>query len=518
MLRNASRAAAAALCLSVPAFAQSGNELIFVGTSTAGTTDPYYFIESATVRVADRGGLISTNNVTGAAWTNTGRTLYVSNSLPPGGISVAQWNGASSVWSQVWATSRACYGLGYDLLRQRVWTIDSSPGYNELVCVDVDAASPTYGTAIGQTTTLSGPIRERWALSFSGSFAIVPHLLLGSGTVDIVDTNPLSATFLQITQSVVVPGAQSAGFCMVADCAVTPDEQYALFVYTGTGFARLGALHVPTGTLVDFSPTIPGQQDYSLGLSVASSMALANTGAFAVVTGLGSGGWVARISLDWNNPGNTTHQNLTPIGGIPNCNGVSISADDSRFACANWAVASPPAPPAYLSVFDVATGARLQRLTLNSAWNVYTTAWQDASPVATYTPFGSGCLGTLGAPLLRAANGSRPGLGLNFAQEILNVPSNIAIASLGFSNGASGGLPLPLDLTAIGMNGCTMWVDPAISTFLFTASTTASMSYSIPSDPYLFGLPIYTQGWAYDPAANTAGWTATDGGMGWVGL
>lgn len=154
MLRYISRAAAA-LCCSLPAFAQAGNELIFVGTSTSGTTDPYYYVESATMSVADRGGVRATNNVTGAAWTNTGRTLYVANSLPPGGISVAQWNGSASSWAQVWASSRACYGLGYDLLRQRVWTIDSAPGYNELVCIDVDAASPTYGTAIGQTTTLS---------------------------------------------------------------------------------------------------------------------------------------------------------------------------------------------------------------------------------------------------------------------------------------------------------------------------------------------------------------------------
>ncbi len=518
MLRHVSRAAAAALFFSIPAFAQTGNEIVFAGTSLAGTTDPYYMIESSTLTIPERGGLSSTNNVTGAVWTNTGRTLYVANGLSPGGISVAQWNGSSSAWSQLWASPRACYGIGYDLLRQRIWTIDTTSGYNELVCVDIDAASPTYGVAIAQTNTLTGPIRERWALSFSGNFAIVPHLLLQSGLLDIVDTNPTSPTFLQITQSVVVPGALTAGFSMVADCAVTLDEQYALFVYTGTGFSKLGALHVPTGTLVDFNPVAPGQQDYNLGLSVASSMELANTGAFAVVGGIGGGGWLARIAFDWNNPGATTHQNFTPVGGIPNCNGVSISADASRFSCANWAVASPPAPPAYVSIFDSTTGVRLQRLTLGSAWNVYTTAWQDASPIATYTPFGTGCLGSLGTPLMRAASGSRPGLGRNFAQDITNVPSNIAIASLGFSNGSSSGVPLPVDLTVIGMNGCTMWVDPALSTFLFTATTTATMNYSIPNDPYLFGLLIYTQGWSYDPTANSAGWTATDGGVGWVGL
>lgn len=517
MLRTSSRAVASALVLSLSVTAQAGNELIFVGTSTSGLTDPHYFIESATMVVPDRGAIASTNNVTDAVWTNQGRTLYVSNGLPPGGISVAQWDGTVASWSQLHATSRGCYGIGLDVPRQRLWTLQTSSGYNELHCIDLVPTSPTFGASIAQTTTLSSPIRERWALSPTGNFALVPALLLGSGTVDLVDTNPSNPTFTQTILSLPLPGAISSGISMVVDCGFTADEQHAVLCYTGPGFAKIAALNVQSGTFVDFNPNAAGQQDYSLGLSVASSLDLSFSGAFAVVTGIGSGGWCTRVFFDWVNPGNTTHQNLTVLGGLPNCNGVSISPEETRFAFATWAVASPPQPPAYLSVYDVFSGVQLQRLTLSSAWNVYTTAWQDSSPVATYTPFGAGCLGTAGVPTMRAAAGSRPGLGLTFVQEIANVPSNIAIASLGFSGAQSGGIPLPLDLSVIGMTGCTMWADPERSTFLFTPTTVATVLYGIPNDPYFFGLPFYTQGWVLDAAANAAGWTSTDGGMAVVG-
>ena len=516
MLRTTFRAVASALVLSLPLVAQAGNELVFVGTSTSGMTDPHLFVESATMTVADRGGINATNNVTDAVWTDSGRTLYVANGLAPGGISVAQWNGTTSSWSQLHASSRGCYGLGLDVPRQRLWTLASASGYNELHCIDLVSTSPTYGAAIAQTNTLSGPIRERWALSPTGNFALVPHLLLGSGTVDLVDTNPANATFSQVILSLPLIGAISSGISMVADCAFTPDEQHALLVYTGPGFAKIAALHLPSGMFVDFDANVAGQQDYSLGLSVATSMAVSASSLFGVVTGLGGGGWVARIAFDWTNAGNTTHTNLTPAGGLPNCNAASIAPDEARFAVTNWT--GTAIPPAYLSIYDLATGSLVQRLTMQSVWNAYTTAWQDRSPLGSYTPFGAGCAGVVGVPELRAVAGSRPGLGLAFAQSILNVPSNIAIASLGFSTSSSGGIPLPLELTVVGMPGCTMWIDPAQSTFLFTATTTATVSYVIPNDPFFFGLPFFTQGWALDPAANAAGWIATDGGTALIGL
>ncbi len=45
--------------------------------------------------------------------------------------------------------------------------------------------------------------------------------------------------------------------------------------------------------------------------------------------------------------------------------------------------------PSKLIIADTPSGIQLQSTRLNTMWNVYFTAWQDASPIADYTPFGA---------------------------------------------------------------------------------------------------------------------------------
>src|SRR5262245_59940347 len=112
MPRLPHNALAAALAV-VPLLAQAGSEVVFVGTSTIGSTDMHAFFASGTGTIVQQAGNIYTDNVTDAVWANTGRKLYVGQSLQ-NRVSRAQWNGSSATWSSFYAAPGACYGLGLD--------------------------------------------------------------------------------------------------------------------------------------------------------------------------------------------------------------------------------------------------------------------------------------------------------------------------------------------------------------------------------------------------------------------
>ena len=370
-----------------PALAQAGNEVIFVGTSTSGTTDNNAFVASASGSLLLVGPSGYTNNVTDAFWADTGRNLYCSQSIGPmggpGQVSRAAWDGTTATWSTFFAAPGACYGLGQDSFRRRLWVLTGA-GTNtrELYCLDADPISPTYGTLLAQTSALTGPTRERWGMSPSGNFAAVPHAFVNGGLFEIVDTNPLSATFLQIVVSTTIPGAASAGFAFVSDCRVSIDDAYAYVLYAGTGVGRLAVFDLAAQTWLDFGPAA-GQQDLQVGVGVPNSMALSIDRSFALVAGGGSPAGVSRLDFDYANPSNST---VTVFGGFlaPNCNGLSLSPDGTR-ACVT-STNQPVAPPGTLIVFDAATGATIHTLPLGNLWNIYTTAWQDASPTARAAP------------------------------------------------------------------------------------------------------------------------------------
>jgi hypothetical protein len=78
----------------------------------------------------------------------------------------------------------------------------------------------------------------------------------------------------------------------------------------------------------------------------------------------------------------------------------------------------------------VAAGsALLQYITLPGAWNVYTTAWQDLRPDASYTAYGTGYAGSAGVPTLAA--GSLPRVGTVFTSIIGNIPTAVAFFGMG---------------------------------------------------------------------------------------
>ncbi|MCA8952651.1 MAG: hypothetical protein KDE27_24275 [Planctomycetes bacterium] len=518
------RFVAAASVAAVAVLAQSGNEVIFVGTSVGGSADPYHLVESGTG--ASIGATSAfTDNCTDAVWNDTGRNVYVASSLQ-NRVTRGEWSPTGlPTWSTFYAAPGACYGLGLDRFRQRLWVLTGATGSTrELHCLDADPNSPGYGGLITQTTTLGTVARERWELSPSGNLAAVPHAFISGGLLEIVDTDPGSPTFTQVVVSTTVPGTSGIGFAIASDVAISIDDLHVYVLYTGiagtTVVGGLAVLDLANMAWLDFDAGTAGQQDFTMPFPVPNVMDLALDKSFAVISGQGGGGWAIRVDFDYNNPGNTFYtEYLAGQGLLPNCNAVSLSPDWQRLAVS--ATPTNLSSPSNLVVIDAYTGALLQNVTLNPAWNVYTTAWQEASPLATYAQFGAGCAGTNGVPVLDAVPGSRPALGSTFQATIGNLPAaNLAILTTGFSNtfNSSTSQPLPADLSGVGMPGCFQLADPVAIQFLFGSGGTAPWSWSIPSSQAWFGLPFYQQAFAIDAGANQLGLTASNGGAGVLGL
>lgn len=517
MQRPSLRIAVAAASLVLSVSAQTGNEVVFVASSTSGSADQHAFVESATGTIVQATGNSYTDNVTGAAWADTGRKLYVGQGLMDR-VAVADWNGSSATWSTFYQSSSACYGVEFDRIRNRVWTLtgsSSGAGARELVCLEGDPNSPNYGNVIAATTSLSGASRERWCLSYTGNLACVPEVFIGGNAFTLVDTDPSSTNYLQVIASAPILGAAGAGFSFCSDCKISLDEQYAYVLWTGISGAGLAMWDMQAQAWVDFGAA-PGHQDLMISLSVPNKMDLSLDRTFAVLSGQGGSGWAARIDFDYTTPSNTTITQYTGLT-VPDCNGISLSPDGTRAAVSSTATFL--STPSELTVFDVNTGAVLSNTVLSAMWNVYTTAWQDASPVASYETFGSGCNGTLGVPTLSAAPTSRPALGTTFDVELNNLPFGIAAMASGLSSSVtSGGLPLPLDLTVIGMTGCSQLVDAMILDLVSDPGSSGTWSWAIPNNPNIFGFTFFNQAFVLDPAANSFGFTATNAGMGTLGF
>jgi hypothetical protein len=494
------------------AAAQTGTDIVFVGSSVAGSSDPFFFANQSSGAPLASGGNANSDDVTDAVWDRSGN-LYVAQANPPR-VSRAQWNGTAVAWSTVFVAPGPCHGLGYDRYLDRLWVLTgATSSTRELVCLDVDPASAGYGSVVAVTTTLGGVVRERWELAPTGHLAAVPHASAQGIVWDLVDTRPFSPTFLQITASVPVPGTGSSA--TVASCAFTQYGEWAHLLYAGAGSQGLAVMNVGSRQLFDFDPTSPGQQDFAIPLPAPNRIAVALADPFAgpvVVSGHGGSGWAARIDVDYYDPGNTSFSPFTAPAGLPNCSSVSLSADDTRMAV----TATPVnlSGPSYLALFDVRSGALLQYIPLPGAWNVFTTAWQDLRPTASYSTFGVGCRGSLGVPALVARH--RPVLGTVASLEIKSVPG-VAFVCFGFSATMYGSLALPLSLASVGMPGCTLYVAPDTVVSAF-GNGSAYANMAIPNRGAMLGTVFYNQAFTFDLVTNPGVWTVSNAGRGQIGL
>lgn len=145
-------------------------------------------------------------------------------------------------------------------------------------------------------------------------------------------------------------------------------------------------------------------------------------------------------------------------------------------------------------------------------------AWARLSSAGTYMTFGAGCQGTSGTPALAPSTGQLPNIGQSFEITMTNLPnSGTAMGVLGFSKTAWGTIPLPFDLSIIGMTNCVLSVEAFVLVPVPYTGSTVKWSVSIPDSPVLLSEKFYQQGFIPDASANPFGATLTNAGEGVVG-
>jgi hypothetical protein len=135
---------------------------------------------------------------------------------------------------------------------------------------------------------------------------------------------------------------------------------------------------------------------------------------------------------------------------------------------------------------------------------------------ATYGTFGTGCHGTARPPALAASN--RPWIGEILHLELTQLPArqNGALA-VGLSDQSWNGVPLPLDLSPLGMTGCTLHVSVEATVPFATGDGSTVVSVPLGRDPGIRGIPFYNQAFVLDPQANPLGIAMTNAGRGVLG-
>jgi hypothetical protein len=114
-------------------------------------------------------------------------------------------------------------------------------------------------------------------------------------------------------------------------------------------------------------------------------------------------------------------------------------------------------------------------------------------------------------PVLHQTGGTPPALGAGFGITVDNLPNRVAFLSIGTSDESFSGIPLPLALSIIGMNGCSLLADIAV-TFQLIGLPSAGIALPIPNDIALADGVVYAQALVGDPPANQIGLIASNGG------
>ncbi len=143
-----------------------------------------------------------------------------------------------------------------------------------------------------------------------------------------------------------------------------------------------------------------------------------------------------------------------------------------------------------------------------------TIAAQDPS----YTTIGAGCPGSAGTPTLSAIGGL-PRVAETFTSQLTNVGDiGFAIGITGLSNASWGVVPLPADLTLVGMPGCLLFTDVRRQQALSINQGSADWELELPVGPEWQGTTFYQQAFVLDDSVPGLGGVMSDAAEGVIGL
>ncbi|MBL8753392.1 MAG: hypothetical protein JNK15_08840, partial [Planctomycetes bacterium] len=108
-------------------------------------------------------------------------------------------------------------------------------------------------------------------------------------------------------------------------------------------------------------------------------------------------------------------------------------------------------------------------------------------------------------------NTNSPSIGATWLLTVTGLSPQVllTVGAVGFQNSNWNGVPLPLALDPAGMTGCTLLVDPALTTALAQVALTAMLPIALPNDPAIVGAPLFAQAFPLLLGANPAGVLAT---------
>lgn len=129
---------------------------------------------------------------------------------------------------------------------------------------------------------------------------------------------------------------------------------------------------------------------------------------------------------------------------------------------------------------------------------------------AHFQPYGTGCAGTAGVPLLSLLN--PPVLGALFSARLSNLPPNSTWAAVvaGFSRTQAPFGTLPHLLTYLGMPNCRLHTSSEVTFVLTPIGGIADWTWQVPLQPILIGETYHLQGVSLDPGANPLGATVSN--------
>jgi hypothetical protein len=215
----------------------------------------------------------------------------------------------------------------------------------------------------------------------------------------------------------------------------------------------------------------------------------------------------------------STRGRVVLFGGNTETSGFVI-ADTWEWDGTSWSKITTASAPEARYVHAMTYDAARRRTVLHGGGTFYVIlgdTWVYHDAAASFARFGAGCAGSAGTPLLEA-NGQRPWMGESFTLFLSNLPpGRSTLIWLGRSNTRLGPTTLPLDLTPLGMTGCSLLVSPEHYFPVFNFSGAARWTLAIPRDPSLLGETFFNQALVVDPSANPFGAIVSNGGQGVFG-
>jgi len=179
---------------------------------------------------------------------------------------------------------------------------------------------------------------------------------------------------------------------------------------------------------------------------------------------------------------------------------------------AQWHASVPGSPGplfAHSSTYDT---SRREVLVFGGGWQMgsgTSDLWRyRTNNSADATPFGAGCAGSAGVPVLANAPYSLPWIGDTARTRVSNLspitPGAIFVTSLTPSF-------LPMSLAPIGAPGCDLLLQPDVLTLAIASESHADSAVSIPLSVSLAGLSIYQQAFPFEAGVNPLGMIASNG-------